>query len=122
MESKYQLIVKVSRGLVVRDRPAPDSQGARKMRAEPIGKILIAYTIINVDGVEYAGLIPQNPLKPEWVRVAEADHSIEYVEVIPLGESANQQISEGAVMRLADAVENMAEAIWALSKVKNGTS
>ena len=122
MEAKYQLIVKVPRGLIVRDRPAPDSQGANKMRSEPIGKSLIAYTMINVGGVNYAGLIPQNPLKPEWVRVAEADHSIEYVDVIALGNSTSTALSAETVVRLADAVENMAEAIWALSKVKNGSS
>jgi hypothetical protein len=119
MEPKYQLIVKVPRGLVVRDRPAPESKGANKMRSEPVGRSLVAYTIINIEGVDYAGLIPQNPLKPEWVRVAEADHSIEYVEVIPLdGNSASPQVSDTAVQRLADAVENLAEAIWALSKNK----
>ena len=117
MEPKFQLIVKVPAGLVVRDRPAPESRGAAKMRKEPVGKSLLAYTVINIDGVDYAGLVPQNPLRPEWVRVAEADHSIEYVEVIKLeGDSASQQVSDSTVQRLADAVENMAEALWALSK------
>jgi len=102
MEAKYQLIVKVPKGIIVRDRPAPDSQGANKMRAEPVGKSLVAYTIINIGGVNYAGLIPQNPLRPEWVRVAEADHSIEYVEVIPLSGS-NDEIAY-ALNRIADAL------------------
>ena len=106
IEPKYQLIVKVPKGVVVRDRPAPDSQGAAKMRAEPIGKSLMAYTIINIGGVDYAGLIPQNPLRPEWVRVAEADHSIEYVEVIPLASSESNLIAN-AIFRLALAVEGL---------------
>jgi hypothetical protein len=115
MDPKYQLIVKVKDGVIVRDRPAPQAQGANKMRAEPVGKSLMAYTIINIGGVNYAGLIPQNPLRPEWVRVAEADHSIEYVEVIPLAGDASTSLST-AIDRHADAVENLAEAIWALAK------
>jgi hypothetical protein len=117
MEAKYLLIVKVPRGVIVRDRPAPDSMGAARMRTEPVGKSLNAYIIVNIQGVDYAGLMPQNPLRPEWVRVAEADHSIEYVEVIPR-EGTSTALSAEAVNRLADAVENMAEAIWALSKNK----
>jgi hypothetical protein len=105
-EPKYQLIVKVPKGVIVRDRPAPDSQGANKMRAEPVGKSLMAYTIINIGGVDYAGLIPQNPLRPEWVRVAEADHSIEYVEVIPLVSNESNAIAD-AIFRLAFAVEQL---------------
>lgn len=117
MEAKFLLIVKVPRGVIVRDRPAPDSMGAARMRTEPVGKSLNAYIIVNIQGVDYAGLVPQNPLRPEWVRVAEADHSIEYVEVIKLeGDSASQQVSDAAVQRLADAVDNMADAILALTK------
>ena len=117
MEPKFQLIVKVPAGLIIRDRPAPESKGAAKMRKEPVGKSLMAYTILNIEGVDYAGLVPQNPLRPEWVRVAEADHSIEYVEVISLadGSSDNSAMVE-AINRQADAIENMAEAIWALAK------
>jgi hypothetical protein len=112
IEPKYQLIVKVPAGVIVRDRPAPDSRGANKMRAEPVGKVLVAYIIINIGGVDYAGLIPQNPLRPEWVRVAEADHSIEYVEVIPLDGastslSANISAIANALNRVADAIEEL---------------
>lgn len=108
MEPKFQLIVKVASGVIVRDRPAPQSQGAVKMRAEPVGKSLMAYTIINIGGVDYAGLIPQNPLRPEWVRVAEADHSIEYVEVIPLMDmSSGSGAIAAALNRIADALEGM---------------
>lgn len=117
MEQKYQLIVKVACGIVVRDRPAPESQGANKMRSEPVGKSLVAHTIINIGGVSYAGLVPQNPLRPEWVRVAEADHSIEYVEVIELEKRGDVAMVE-AVNRQADAIENLAQAVWALSKKK----
>ena len=108
MEPKYQLIVKVPDGVIVRDRPAPQARGANKMRAEPVGKSLMAYTIVNIGGVDYAGLIPQNPLKPEWVRVAEADHSIEYVEVIPLsGESNGNSDIANALNRIANAIEGL---------------
>jgi hypothetical protein len=77
------------------------------MRAEPVGKSLMAYTIINIGGVDYAGLIPQNPLRPEWVRVAEADHSIEYVEVISLGSSSGTGAIADALNRIAAALEGL---------------
>lgn len=81
LEPKYLLIVKVEKGLNILDRP---TSTAIRRRAVPIGTTLDAYRIINVNGVDYAWLVPQNPLKREFVRVAEADHSIEYVDVIPL--------------------------------------
>jgi len=48
-------------------------------------------------------------LRPEWVRVAEADHSIEYVDVIPLNtpaDSGSTAIAD-AINRLAAAVERL---------------
>jgi hypothetical protein len=83
MEPKYLLIVKVTKGLVIRDTPRPESQGGRAMRSVAVGTALYAYDIHNIHGVEYARLVPQNPQRPEWVRVAEADHSMEYVDVYP---------------------------------------
>lgn len=76
------------------------------MRAEPVGKVLSAFTIINIEGVDYAGLIPQNPLKPEWVRVAEADRSIVYVDVIPVSDAGNDDIA-AALNRIAAALEGL---------------
>ena len=115
MEAKYLLIVKVPRGVIVRDRPAPDSMGAARMRTEPVGKSLMAYIIINIQGVDYAGLMPQNPLRPEWVRVAEADHSIEYVEVTELEKSSDNAMVE-AVNRQEKKKKKLAEAFWAMAK------
>lgn len=117
MQSKYLLIVKVRNGLAIRDLPRPEGQGSRVMRNVPVGTQLHAYQIINIDGVDYAWLAPQNPLRTEWVRVAEADHSIEYVEVIKLEEDGNSKLAD-AINRHADAVENLAEAIWSLAKKK----
>jgi hypothetical protein len=81
---KFLLIVKVRLGLNILDTPRPQSQGAYVRRSVPVGTGLYAYGIHNIDGVDYARLVAQNPLKPEWVRVAEADHSIEYVDVIDM--------------------------------------
>ncbi len=109
MEPKYMLVVKQPRGLKVRDRPAPQSMGAVEMRAEPVGKALMCYDKINIQGVDYGRLVPQNPLRPEWVRIAEADHSIEYVEVIELEtpQESGRDIAN-AINRLAAAVERLA--------------
>jgi hypothetical protein len=106
-QAKFMLIVKVPRGLVVRDRPAPEAQGALKMRSEPVGRALMAYGIHNIMGVNYARLVPQNPLRAEWVRVAEADHSIEYVDVVEIpGADGSGSIAQ-AINRLAVAVEKL---------------
>jgi hypothetical protein len=102
LSPKYLLIVKQPRGLIVRDTPRPESEGSIRLRTEPVGKQLQAYDIHNIGGVSYARLIPQILTKPEWVRVREADGSVEYVDVIEL---------EGEVNSLADAVRYLADTI-----------
>ena len=106
MEPKYLLIVKVVKGLVVRDTPRPESQGGRAIRSVGVGSALYAYSIINVGGVDYARIVPQNPQKPEWVRVAEADGSVEYVDVMELESSGEQSELAHAINNLADAIRN----------------
>jgi hypothetical protein len=64
----------------------------------------MAYSIHNIGGVDYARLVPENPQRPEWVRVAEADKSMVYVDVIDLGESGDSDIAQ-ALNRIADALE-----------------
>jgi hypothetical protein len=105
MEPKYLLIVKVPRGIAIRDTPRPESQGGRAMRAVGVGTVLFAYNILPVEGVRYARLVPQNPQKPEWVRVAEADRSIEYVDVYDL-EPTEENILAAAIRDLADAIRS----------------
>lgn len=106
LEPKYLLIVKVSKGLNILDTPRSQSQGARVRRAVPVGTPLDAYKIINIDGVDYAWLVPQNPLKREYVRVAEADHSIEYVDVIPLEDDSSSDLVR-AIQALTVAINNI---------------
>lgn len=109
MEPKYLLIVKSASGLIVRDTPRAESQGGRRMRGVGVGSALYAYDIHNVGGVEYARLVPQNPQKPEWVRVAEADRSVEYVDVIKLGGGQAESELTRAITLLAQAVNALAE-------------
>jgi hypothetical protein len=85
------------------DTPRPESQGGIARRVVAVGTALDAYSIHNISGVDYARLVPQNPLKREWVRVAEADHSIEYVDVIPLEEGSD---IASAIRELADAIRS----------------
>ena len=109
---KYTVVVNVKSGVVVRDRPAPESMGAAKMRTEPVGKVLFGWKILNVEGVDYVGLVPQNPLKTEWVRRAERDNSIVYVDVQLLDEtSAGDGQSEiaDALNRIAFAIDKLAQ-------------
>jgi len=104
MNARYLLIVKVPRGLTVRNTPRPQSMGGIAMRNVAVGTSLEAYSIHNIDGVDYARLVPQNPQRPEWVRVAEADRSIVYVDVIDLGNTDPAADTAAALNRVADAI------------------
>lgn len=107
-EPKFVLIVIAENGIVVRDTPRSQTEGGIRMRAEAVGKQLLAFSIHNIGGVPYARLVPQNPQKPEWVRVAEADGVTRYVDVAPMtadGEAA------AATEKLADAINHLAEVL-----------
>jgi hypothetical protein len=108
MEPKYLLIVTVPSGLVVRNTPRPQSEGGLEMRKVAVGFPLYAYSIHNIQGVEYARLVPQNPQKPEWVRVK--DISIEYVDVIELESQDSTASLATAVTLLATAARELAKA------------
>ena len=116
MEPKFLLIVKVPRGLNILDTPRPQSAGAVVRRSVPVGTPLDAFGIHNVQGVDYARLVPQNPLKKEWVRVAEADQSIEYVDVIPLGGDGETSQLIQALSELANANTLLATALRELAR------
>lgn len=102
------LIVKVPRGLSILDTPRSQSMGARVMRVVPVGAQLYSYDVHNIGGVDYARLVPQNPVRPEWVRVAEADHSVEYVDVIKLSAQDPTSALADAITLLATAVRQLA--------------
>lgn len=108
MEPNFLLIVKVPRGIIIRDTPRPESEGGRAMRTEAVGKQLYAYSIHNINGVPYARLVPQNPVKPEWVRVREADSNTEYVDVISIKGSDQSSMIAIALVELADAIKLLA--------------
>jgi len=108
MEAKILLIVLPPAGLNIWDTPRPQSQGALLRRAVAKGTPLYAYRIVNFQGVPYAWLQPQDPNKPEWVRVAEADGVTKYVEIIQSEvEPAPNQLAQAiryAADKLADAI------------------
>ncbi len=107
MEPKYLMIVKQPLGIVIRDTPRPESQGGHVVRTVAVGTQLYAYLTTNIDGVPYALLVPQNPQRPEWIRVAEADHSKEYVDVYPLDAPSNGSADlVAAINNLADAIRH----------------
>jgi len=114
-EPKYLLIVRAKAGLKVRDTPRPESEGGVARRSEPVGKQLYAYDIHWIGPVQYARLVPQNPLKPEWVRVAEADNSVVYVDVIALEGSTGGDNGVGAI---AAALNRIADALLVLAGSK----
>lgn len=105
MESiKHVIIVKVKAGMRVLDRPASTTDGALTRRLVPNGTALDAHSIHYVDGVPYARLIPQFPNKPEYIRIAERDESIEYCDVIDLTPPQESELID-VLNRIANALE-----------------
>ena len=106
---KHILTVKVSKGLVIRDSPRPESQGGNARRTVPVGKTLYAYNIFDVGPVPYAELVPEDPTKPEFVRVREADFSILYVDVftLPQDEVSDMTAIHLVLVEIRDVLEAM---------------
>jgi len=104
-QARYLLIVKVSKGIYIRDTPRPESQGARAIRGVGVGTALYAYQIHTIEGVQYARLVTRN-MQPEWVRVAEANGGMEYVDVIEFGTPDSHDTLANAIKDLADAIRS----------------
>jgi hypothetical protein len=116
MSAKYLLTVDVPAGLNILDRPSSQSQGALRRRAVGVGTPLEALLIVTPQGVPYAKLVPQNPQRPEWVRMGEAGYATKqpdgsftfnesikhYVVVDEMPPDPNDMVA--AVNRLADAI------------------
>jgi hypothetical protein len=103
MQAKYNILITAKAGLNVWDRPAAQSEGAIKRYAQPCGSTRDAYQIINQDGVPYAQLVPQNPIKPEYMRLNERDMSQVYAIATPLNSGIDSDLAE-AIRYLADAI------------------
>jgi len=113
VEANYLLLVKVSAGLVILDKPIPRGKGAKEVSpAVPAGTVLEAYRIVPVGGIPYAWLVPNPPIilkppyKTAWCRVRDAD--IEYVDVVDLRTNDDSSIA-AAINRLADAIRALVE-------------
>ena len=105
--ARYLLIVTAPLGLIVRDMPGAESEGARKVRSERRGNKIMCARIVSIHGVPYGQVInSSNPTANEWVRIAEADLNTRYVEVVELGDatSGGSAVAD-AINRLAAAVE-----------------
>lgn len=111
--AKYILIVTTPNGLIIRDMPGAESEGARKLRAERRGNKLMCARIVPVNGVPYGQIInPSNPTEIGWARIAEADGNTKYADVVDLGVSGGESAAgdvAAAINRLAAAVEKLAE-------------
>jgi hypothetical protein len=107
--AKLLLIVTAPDGLVVRDTPRSQTQGALRRRVEPVGAQLLAYSKHNIGGVPYARLVPRNPAQPEWVRVQEADGLTRYADVIDLDGGEDVVCLHDDSDALADAIRYFAD-------------
>lgn len=101
---KHVVIVKVSKGMKVLDRPAPTTDGALTRRIVPNGTSLDAYSIHYIDGVPYARLAPQFPNKPEYIRIAERNEAMVYCDVIDLEPKQDTRLLD-VLERIATALE-----------------
>lgn len=109
MQPRLLLIVTVPDGLFVRDTPRPQSRGSKVLRKVSVGGQLYAYEIhYFVESVAYARIVPINPQRPEWVRVAEADGEKTYVDVIELDVKDSSKVLADAITLLANAITLLA--------------
>jgi hypothetical protein len=113
-QPKYHVVVVHQDGVIIRNQPRPQSLGAARLRAEPVGTVLQAYNIHRMsDGVRYARLVPRG-VSPEWARVEEADGSVRYLDEIPLDGGAGNELAN-ALRYLGDC---LVKAVKALSSEK----
>lgn len=93
-QPRYNVVVVHTDGVIIRNQPRPQSMGSARLRAEPVGAVLLAYNIHRMsDGVRYARLVPRG-MSPEWARVEEVDGSVKYLEVVPLDGGAGNELAE----------------------------
>lgn len=111
---RYLLIVKVPKGVVVRDTPRPESMGGRAIRNVGVGTALYAYQIHMIEGVQYARLASKTQ-QQEWVRVAEANGGLEYVDVIDLGIDDGNTDAK-AMREVASSITLLATAVRELAR------
>jgi hypothetical protein len=120
LQPKFRLIVTEPAGWRILDRPQPIGGGANSPRSDMVGSLKYAYEIISIEGVPYACLVPKEPNKVEWGRVAEQggvlfdDHGeyVEqvkgvraYVKVIPLVD--NESLLVVVMRELINAIINL---------------
>ena|SRR5688500_3145291 len=108
MQPSLLLVVTVRDGLLVRDTPRPESRGSKVLRKVSVGGQLYAYRIHHFENVAYARIVPINPQRPEWVRVAEADGEKTYVDVIELDVKDSTTAIADAITLLANAITLLA--------------
>lgn len=92
-------------GMDILDRPISQSEGAKVLRKEQCGTRLTAIAKIFKNGVPYAVLVPREPNKPEYMRIAERDNSIVFAEVIEI-EPETDKIAE-AIKELTEVVRTL---------------
>ena len=114
IKPRYKCVVQVRAGMTSRDTPRAQNDGGMAMNLYKVGDTLYAFQILQVKGVPYAQIVPRDPMKPEWVRVAEADNSIIYLKVEDL--YPNEPENGGDSADLTRAVYRLADAILALAE------
>lgn len=68
-----------------------------------------------MNGVPYAQIVPRNPTKPEWIRVAEADNSLIYLKVEDLYPNEPVPQSGGSDALLISALTRIADQLVIIS-------
>jgi hypothetical protein len=108
---KFLLIITPQQGLYTLDTPRPRGEGAQTRRTLKKGDQVYAYDILNFQGVKYAWLVPADPLKPEWCRVAERGSNVnEYCEEIQLStEEEDDSGIAGALNFIAEQLGRIAD-------------
>lgn len=116
IKPRYKLTVMVKSGMTSRDKPGSQNDGANAMNTYAVGSPnLYAFQVIQVNGVPYAQIVPRNPTKPEWMRVAEADNSLIYLKVEDLYPNEPVPQSGGSDALLISALTRIADQLVIIS-------
>lgn len=115
IKPRYKCVVFAKLGMTSRDTPRSQSDGGIAMNTYKVGDTIYAFQILQVKGVPYAQIVPRDPMKPEWIRVAEADNAIIYLKVTDLYPDEEQEHHGGESDELARAVNRLADAVLTLA-------
>jgi hypothetical protein len=106
IKPRYKCVVQAKAGMTSRDTPRSQSDGGVAINNYPVGATIYAFQRLQVKGVPYMQIVPRDPMRPEWMREAEADNSVIYLKVSDLYPSEPADTGGDSLVAAVDRVAN----------------